>query len=293
VAEEADKNQGCMKVVFPENSQGFCFGVKRAIDIVLHEAKEGSVDVIGYLVHNPEVIANLSKRGVRVIAGVSELTAQKVAITAHGAPRGLYEQLPEKQLIDATCPYVKRLQKTVDELDKDGYQVVILGDLSHPEVISVCSYARNPIVISGVEEAESLGVLGKVALVCQTTQNTKTFDSVVKALKARNPDIEVVNTICPSTTIRQNNASDMKGSVGAVVIVGGKMSANTKRLVELVSDGGLKAFWIEEASELTQELLFEVKTLVESHRSCSIGLLSGASTPLETVLEVKNILENT
>ena len=139
--------------------QGFCFGVKRAIDLAKDASKESSVQVLGQLVHNPEVIADLESQGIKSVEMLEEATAETIAITAHGATKDTYDMLSSRGCLDATCPFVSRLQKKAKQLSDDGFQVVIVGDPHHLEVVSVSSFAKNPIVVTSINEAQRIGFI--------------------------------------------------------------------------------------------------------------------------------------
>ncbi|MBP6929111.1 MAG: 4-hydroxy-3-methylbut-2-enyl diphosphate reductase [Caldisericia bacterium] len=278
-----------MKVVLPEACQGFCFGVKRAIDEVTSFSKTGEVQVLGHLVHNPQVVANLEHNGVHTIESPDQSTSGIVAITAHGAPKDVYNGFPNIRIIDCTCPFVKRLQKRVAELSDEGYKVIIVGDSHHPEVVSVSSFAVDPIVVGNIGQAMEIGFFKKIAVLSQTTQDTSLLRDVACELTGHTDLLLFENTICTSTRERQAQLLEVAGKCKAVVVVGGKVSANTKRLYQLSKQKGAQTFWIEGPEELGEEVLIQIKTA--SGDGC-VGLVSGASTPTSTVLQVFSILSS-
>lgn len=275
-----------MRVVLAK-LQGFCFGVKRAIDMVGDASKESTVQVLGQLVHNPEVIKELESQGIKSICALEEASAKTIAITAHGATKDVYYKLENARKLDATCPFVSRLQEKARELSEEGYQVVIVGDPHHLEVISVSSFAKNPIVITSLEEAKSLGRFDRLAILSQTTQDETLLKSIAEELASHTENLLFENTICTSTRERQKEVVQIASFCQAVVVVGGRQSANTGRLYKLSKEKGTPTFWIEGPDDLSNELVAQIKKAVGNG---TVGLVSGASTPIESVLEVESIL---
>ncbi len=279
-----------MKVVLPNTPQGFCFGVKRAIERVQNQAKQGKVQVLGLLVHNLEVTSSLSKSGIQTINDLSDATADTIAITAHGSPCDIYNGVPGKTLIDTTCPFVSRLQRRASELSKEGFKVVIVGDVSHPEVVSVASFAKEPAVVADTEQAKNIGHFPKIAVLSQTTQQLEQLQVVACELLLHCDILLFENTICPSTKERQEEVARLAKECGVVVVVGGKVSANTYRLSEIAKQKGARTFWIESPRDLTTDLLEEVR--LASLPKGQVGVISGASTPLSSFQDVVSALEN-
>jgi len=276
-----------MKVVFLKRSAGFCFGVKRALEMI--EQAKKPIQVLGLLVHNPEVIRELENKGVQTISDPSQITHSQVAITAHGTKAQDYTLIKDKISIDTTCPFVAKLQKLASIVSSKGYQVVLIGDEGHPEVISVASFAKNPVVINTVDQAKMLGRSEKIALLIQTTQTTSLLSKIAYELINHTEELRVFNTICPSTKERQEDALKLVSEVGVMVIVGGKMSANTRRLFEICHNTGKPTFWIEGSDELTLDYLKQIRDKLDGR---PVGLISGASTPLISFLKVVELLEN-
>ncbi len=266
-----------MTVLLPKSPQGFCFGVKRAIEMVRQQTKP--VAVIGQLVHNPGVIESLEKEGIFTVSSPDSTPSNAVlAITAHGATSETHRKLAGKTIVDTTCPYVVRLQKTAQTLENDGWKVIILGDATHPEILSVMSFLTNPTVVSGANEACGIGFFEKIALVSQTTQTHEALEEVATELKKHCHDFRLADTICPSTKERQEQVVELAKEAGAVVVVGGKTSANTRRLFELARKNNPNAFWIESVWEVDAE--FSQK-LIQAAKDHPVGIISGASTPVE------------
>lgn len=266
-----------MTVLLPKSPQGFCFGVKRAIEMVRQQTKP--VAVIGQLVHNPGVIESLEKEGIFTIASPDTAPSNAVlAITAHGATSETHRKLVGKTIVDTTCPYVVRLQKTAQTLENDGWKVIILGDATHPEILSVTSFLINPTVVSGPNEACDIGFFEKIALVSQTTQTHEALEEVATELKKHCHDFWLADTICPSTKERQEQVVELAKEARAVVVVGGKTSANTRRLFELARKINPNAFWIESVLEVDSDFELKLKQAAKDH---PVGIISGASTPVE------------
>lgn len=266
-----------MTVLLPKSPQGFCFGVKRAIEMVRQQTKP--VAVIGQLVHNPGVIESLEKENIFTVTSPDSAPSNAVlAITAHGATSEIHRKLAGNTIVDTTCPYVVRLQKTAQTLENDGWKVIILGDATHPEILSVTSFLINPTVVSGANEACGIGFFEKIALVSQTTQTHEALEEVAAELKKHCHDFRLADTICPSTKERQEQVVELAKEAGAVVVVGGKTSANTRRLFELARKNNPNAFWIESVMEVDTE--FSQK-LIRTAKDHPVGVISGASTPVE------------
>jgi 4-hydroxy-3-methylbut-2-enyl diphosphate reductase len=256
-------------------SAGFCMGVRRAIEIALRVAAEheGPVYTYGPLIHNPQELEELRRKGVIVLAESEELPRAPIIIRAHGVGPAVHARLAKEasRAVDATCPKVARIQKRIEEFSARGYAVVIAGDPEHPEVVGLLDHAAgNAYVVSSAEEVSHLPPLERVVLVAQTTQDQEVFDAVREALVARFPEVEALSTICESTHRRQNGARELAQQVEAMIVIGGRNSANTRRLAEICTALGKPTFHIEVADELPTE---------ELRRFRRVGVTAGASTP--------------
>ena len=186
---------------------GFCFGVKRAVDLVYEQASKGHVYTYGPIIHNEEVISDLEKKGVHVVHSLEEIAhpdAGILVIRSHGVEKAIYDSAKEKglEIVDATCPFVKKIHNIVDKDSSLDCEIMIIGDKNHPEVQGIMGWCNKPpIVIGSVEDAEKLSVLGdkRISLVSQTTFNHKKFNSIVEILKKKGYNINVYNTICNAT----------------------------------------------------------------------------------------------
>jgi len=256
------------------SSYGFCFGVKRAIEIA--EEHKGSV-TYGPLIHNKDEINRL-KEGFDIGLAQKLEDIEKdgtVVIRTHGIPKNELKALKEKdhKVIDATCPYVTTPQNIVQKMSEDGYSIIIFGDKDHPEIKGVVSYAEDledAFIVLRPEELEALPLKGKVAVVSQTTKKPEDFANIVTALMATRKEIRVFNTICNATFENQDAAADLAKEADVMVIIGGKHSSNTKQLHSISKRDCVDSYLIENETEL-EASWFEGKELC--------GISAGASTP--------------
>lgn len=264
---------------------GFCFGVRRAVEMVEKLTADGRpVSVLGALVHNPQVVAELRTRGVRMVAGVDEVQSGTLVIPSHGAPPEVFETARRKALdvVDATCPFVRVAQKAAEELAAEGFQVILLGDRAHTEVKGIVGWAGGKaLVVSGPDEIDLSRLANRVGIVAQTTQPLERLQAlanrVVNASLGELKELRVMNTICSATAARQAAVVELAGEVDVVVVVGGKTSANTRRLLEICRAAGVEAHQVEEAGELDEKWLAGRET---------VGVTAGASTPDKVTRDV-------
>ena len=257
---------------------GFCFGVQRAInslEAALCSSKiHGSVVSIGMPIHNPQEVERLKKMGLIVAENVSEvLEGATVFIRAHGEPKDVYDELILRgsRIIDATCPFVKRVQDKAEELTEAGYSVVLLGDKNHTEVRSIVGRCMNNIeVVKTPAEGEKIQPRSKIGVISQTTQREEDFEQLVSLLQRKAGKLEISNTICRATVERQQAVRKLADSVEGIIIVGGKNSANTVKLYEIAKSRGTDAILVESSEELDGRWLKEKSV---------IGVAAGASTP--------------
>lgn len=265
---------------------GFCMGVKRAIGIALKLASENpgtTIHTLGPIIHNPVAIKYLEEKGIREL-GPSSPKSGFLIIRAHGVPpleKKKYAALGYT-LVDATCPRVLRSQQIVREHSERGFRIILAGDKTHSEVIGIKGYAPHCEVVSTVEEAEALPIHLKTMVIAQTTFGEEEFDAICEVIKKKNPEVGITRSICPATGERQKALKRLLDETDAVLVIGGKNSANTTRLYKIAKDSGKPAWHIESAAELPREV-FSYKT---------IGITAGASTPDWTISEVeKRIME--
>jgi (E)-4-hydroxy-3-methyl-but-2-enyl pyrophosphate reductase len=266
---------------------GFCFGVKKAVELTEAAAETGAtVHNLGQVVHNPTISRRLAERGVKVIKDVSEATEGVVVVRAHGVPPAVRQEIEARGLecIDATCSLVLRAQRFTKQLADEGYTVIILGTAEHPEVVGLRAFAGASYrIVETEEEWSKLPKMKKAGVVSQSTQPPWAFTALVSHVATISQEMKVFNTVCPVTVKRQVAASELAEQVRTIVVVGGKNSANTRELVNLARMQGRNAYHIEEPSELRAEWLRGEDT---------IGLIGGCSTPMDTLLEVKERAES-
>jgi 4-hydroxy-3-methylbut-2-enyl diphosphate reductase len=265
---------------------GFCFGVQRAIKLAREAAdRHGTaIRTLGPIIHNPQVIAELRREGIRAVTRFTSLKPGEVLIIrSHGIPLPIERRMRARglQVIDATCPFVKKAQNLVAQLVREGCgSILIVGEPHHPEVEGLISYGPpgQVHVVQSVADLKPLKLAGQVGLVAQTTQSPAAFRRILARLRRRKSiTLRVHDTICRETNRRQADALRLARQCDAILIVGGKNSANTARLHLRCRAVNPRAFHIEQADELTPEMLRGVKTL---------GLVSGASTPVSIVKEI-------
>jgi 4-hydroxy-3-methylbut-2-enyl diphosphate reductase len=263
---------------------GFCFGVKRAI----HMAEEAlrlhrKVYSLGSIIHNAQVVQRLSGKGLEIIRDPGRAKGGAVLISSHGAPPAVFAKIKKRGLglIDTTCPFVLHAQRLAMEMAREGYMVVIVGEKTHPEVKALVGFARGrAIVVKGRDDPALRRVTGdKVAVISQTTQAIANFRGVANTLLRKRPrEIRIFNTICNDTGKRQEAAADLAKTVDAMVIIGGRQSANTKRLFEVCK--GLNDAYLVETDRDVRSRWFEGKR--------TVGIASGASTPEWVITKVVN-----
>ncbi|MFN8010271.1 MAG: 4-hydroxy-3-methylbut-2-enyl diphosphate reductase [Holophagaceae bacterium] len=281
-----------MKVIVAKTA-GFCWGVKRAMDAVLEASSRGGAEVqtLGPLIHNPQALDLIGKRGVAVAEAPDKVGGGTVVIRAHGIPiqdlRGLKERAArgELKIVNATCPEVAKVHSKIKKWSPKGYFTVILGSHGHAESVAHRSFAEHgSIIVSSQAEADALTEeqLRKVLIVAQTTFTVKDFHAISQSIQARAQDCIVENTICEDTWMRQDEAKELAQTVDCVIVVGGKASSNTKHLAELAHHYGKPVQYVETAAELD---------LTQFKGSETVGVLAGASTPTWLVDEVVDVLE--
>jgi len=269
-----------MKIKLAKN-YGFCFGVKRAIKIA-ESAQNAST--IGPLIHNNEEISRLEKNfNVKTLEDISQLEGtQKAIIRTHGIPKQDLEFLRSQKvdIIDATCPYVTKPQNICEKMSKEGYDIVIFGDESHPEVKGVKSYAKGRVhVVLHAEELAKLALGSRIAVVSQTTRKIEEFKAIVNYLITHYKEVRVFNTICNATFENQDAARELSKEADVMIVVGGKNSSNTKQLLHIAKEFCQDRYLVESDREL-EEGWFMGKELC--------GITAGASTPdwiIEKIIE--------
>lgn len=269
-------------------SAGFCFGVKRAVDRVYELTQTGhKIYTFGPIIHNEEVVGDLEKKGVSVIADEKELagiTDGVVVIRSHGVAKSVYDQIERQGLecVDATCPFVKRIHNIVEKESTAGKQILIIGNAGHPEVEGIMGWSNTPAMVAETkDEIEKIACDPEkpVCIVSQTTFNYNKFQELVEIFMKRGYDISVVNTICNATEERQTEAKEIAAKVDAMIIIGGKHSSNTRKLYEICSRECADTYFIQTLDDLHLELPKSVRL---------VGITAGASTPNKIIEEVQN-----
>lgn len=258
---------------------GFCFGVKRALDMAERTALISATASLGPLIHNQQVVEKMEKQGVRVVGEVKEVRqGDTLIIRSHGVPPEIYGEAQRSQIpvVDATCPFVQKAQHLAEQASKSS-QVVVVGDRLHPEVQGILGWAGgNSMAIERLEEAKALPFYEKISVLAQTTQPAVNFHEIVEELRMHTKELTVHNTICNATEERQTVARELAGKVDVMIVVGGRNSANTRKLAGICSEL-TKTHLIETADELEEDWFYEVGT---------VGLTAGASTPDWIIEEV-------
>lgn len=253
---------------------GLCFGVRRAIDKLEDALREhGTVFALGSPIHNPQEVGRLKGLGLRLVDSPDDVPADAVAfVRAHGAARRDIEALHERAsiIVDGTCPFVKTAQERAETLSNEGYRVVILGDSNHPEVRSILGYIDGEsLVVSSADEIQNVKY-GRLGVLSQTTQREASLAEIVSKLVLLTKEIKVYNTICRATIERQESMRSLAAQVNGIVVIGGKNSANTRKLVEIAESLGVPTVWIEHSDELEGGWLQGKQV---------IGVAAGGSTP--------------
>ena len=268
-----------MEVILAEHL-GFCYGVKRAIEIARQNASsDGSSSTLGPIIHNPQMVERLKNEGVGTVGSLEEMDDGLIIIRSHGVGPKVYEEAESRglELVDATCPHVKKAQLSAKLLSEEGYTVVIVGEKNHPEVKSIFEWtAQDAYIIETEEEANALPRIGKLGIVSQTTFSGDRFRSIVSCLLEKSREIKILRTICTATDLRQAAALELAEKVDVMLVVGGKNSANTTRLAQLCATK-CKTYHIETVEELQDDWIKDVN---------KIGITAGASTPDWIIKEV-------
>ena len=275
-----------MKVRVAETA-GFCFGVKRAVDKVYEQAEkaEGFIYTYGPIIHNEEVVKDLTARGVKVIGSKEELDGLEsgtVIIRSHGVSREIQERIEARglNLVDATCPFVKKIHKIVERESRKGAGIVIIGDAIHPEVEGIRGWCQGDVtVLQTEEEARNFTAdsTKKLCLVSQTTFNYNKFHNLVEIISEKGYDIIVLNTICNATEERQTEARRIARESDGMIVIGGRHSSNTRKLFEICKNECENTYYIQTLDDL------DVRQL---HSMSCVGITAGASTPNNLIEEV-------
>jgi len=265
---------------------GFCYGVERAIKIT-EEANETNDKLYTYgpLIHNAQVVEKLEAAGIKAIDEVDTALDGKLVIRSHGAPQSVFNEAKSKSIdvIDATCPFVKKIQDKVRNYYDRGYAIIIVGDSQHPEVIGINGWCNNQaLIVNSTQDAQLIKNNIPTCMVVQTTFRYEIYEEILNLAKAKIEDLVAYNTICAATSKRQSAALDLAGRVDAMIVIGGKHSSNTVKLAQICKSMCKKTYHIQTYLDLC----------VTQLQSCdSIGISAGASTPNWIIDEIINKLE--
>ncbi len=293
------------------NSAGFCFGVKRAVDVVNEQIEKknsgnnniGPIYTYGPIIHNEEVVKDFENKGVIVMAEADSTDSEDadgiknagsyekgtVIIRSHGVTKAVIDKLKAEghEIVDATCPFVKKIHKIVEEHSLAGDYIVIIGNADHPEVVGITGWinGNDYTIINNEEEARNFSVNNdkNICIVSQTTFNHNKFQEFVEIIKEKGYYVNVLNTICDATNRRQVEAKEIASLVDAMIVIGGKNSSNTQKLFEICKKECKNTYYIQTAADLVLDELRSIKR---------VGITAGASTPNNIIEEVQNNVRN-
>ena len=276
-----------MKIILAKEI-GFCSGVKNSVNLTKTVLKTDKkrIYMLGPIVHNLQVIEMLQKEGVKIVDSIEEIPEGSTVITrAHGvSPSILQEALTKKlNIINTTCPYVKKAQEIAKYLNEEGYLVIIFGDKRHPEISNMLDIIHNnALVVDNIAEIREIKFQKKIGLLSQTTKNFSNFRELSSNLLDKTEELRIFNTICKATIKRQKNARELAKVVDIMLVIGGKESANTSRLVEICRQQGVKTYHLETKGQLEYTWF---------HPEDRVGITSGTSTPDWSINEIVEQLE--
>jgi len=265
------------------NSAGFCFGVRRAINIAMETSKTNQpVFMLGDIVHNEEVVKKIQESGIKKINRLSSGKGKTLLIRAHGCSKKTLQMAKKLSysIIDATCPMVKEIHAIAKKLENRGFKIIVIGDKSHDEVKGIVGQLKTKaIIIDNLKNIpiEKLRLLGKAGVIVQSTQNLDKVQKIIDILGKNIRRLEFHNTICKPTRAKQNEIKVMPLENNLMIIIGSKTSANTKRIYEISKSLNKRSYWVNSSREIKKNWLVRAK---------NIGITAGASTPESTIQEV-------
>ena len=275
-------------------SAGFCFGVKRAVNLVYDEisSEDKTIYTYGPIIHNDEVVKDLEQKGVTVIKNLDELSSLEkgiIIIRSHGISREEYNRIEESgfEIKDATCPFVKKIHKLVEKHSTEGRYIIIIGNADHPEVQGIKGWVQgnDVCVVGNHDDIDNLDITleKKVCIVSQTTFNYNKFQELVEIIEKKGYDILVLNTICNATEERQTEARDIASKSDAMIVIGDKNSSNTQKLFEICKKECENTYYIQTSRDMDYEKIKSVN---------NVGITAGASTPNNIIEEVSKNVRN-
>lgn len=277
-----------MKIHVASHS-GFCFGVKKAVETALKAAEDfgdRKIYTYGPIIHNRQVTEYLAEKGIQIAEDLEQVPGEIVIVRSHGVPKAFYCKAAALKIrvIDTTCPYVRKVQQLAMKHHAAGYQVVIIGDAQHPEVVGINGWTEfSARVVSGVEGLDVLKDEPKLCFVAQTTLSLSTWREVTEKVRSFSGEVIFYNTICAATEERQKECEELAAKVDLMIVVGGKHSSNTQKLYQIAQRNCKNAIHVENASELLMNL---------NGKYDNIGITAGASTPDWIIKEIIEQLEN-
>ncbi len=272
-----------MLEIITAEEAGFCFGVKRAIDLTIKAVennKEDPVYILGSLIHNPQVVNNLKDLGVTSIDSIDEISEGVLIIRSHGVEPSIINKAEQKGLhiVNATCPFVKKAQQNAKKLIQENYQTIIFGEKDHPEVAGIYGFTdKKAYIVKEISDLDSIELNDKIGFVAQTTQSPESYRNIISSVISDAAELKIFNTICNTTQVRQHSAAKLAKQVDIMFVIGGYNSANTNRLAEICQNTDTPTYHIETVDDLNWEWLKEKET---------IGITAGASTPDWLIKEV-------
>ncbi len=269
-----------MKIIVAKDA-GYCFGVRHAVDQAYKTTKEyGDVYMLGHIVHNENVVKDLEKSGTKVVDSLDQVPIGKpLLFRAHGTEPNIWKQAHKKKLniIDATCPLVTEIHEEVRKLEKDGRQIIIIGDHGHDEIIGISTQVKDPIVISDAEEAQKLKKMKRVGVVSQSTQMIENIQAIISVLLTKVSDLQFVNTICFPTKRNHEQIKRLAQKADILIIIGSFTSANSKRLTQLALERNPHSYQVTDVNDIQNKWFKNAGT---------VGISAGASTPDNVIQDV-------
>jgi 4-hydroxy-3-methylbut-2-enyl diphosphate reductase len=270
-------------------TSGFCFGVKRAIKIALETAGKGSyIEMLGDIVHNEEVIKQVSEKGIQKVSELSSGKEKTLIIRAHGAEKKIFEDAEKLgySIVDATCPMVTEIHNIVKKMENSGYKIIIIGDENHAEVKGIAGQlSEKPFILSSKDSIpyQEIGRIEKASVVIQSTQMIENAEEIREALKPRIADLKFFNTICKTTKSKQAEIKTLPLENDVVIIIGSKTSANTNRLYQISKSLNENTYQVMSEKEIDPSWFKGAE---------KVGVSAGASTPDEAIERVINYLKS-